>query len=172
MTLLPTLPRTKFLIPRPHPGTISRPHLVEELERHSGKRLILISTPPGYGKTTLLAEFARSTALPTTWCQLDATDSDPINFLTSFIQGLQHVRNQPEGRVNKPGLAALALLENSPDGAMTTVTRRALTVLINELVECMQGTWMVILEDYHEITNPAVHELVDHLVENAPPDLT
>lgn len=165
---LPTLPRTKFLIPRRTVGAMPRPHLVALLEQHTDKRLILVSTPPGYGKTTLLAEFARVNTQPTTWCQLDAADSDPIIFLNSLLESLRQIDAGRDQTGRGPGAAAMSLLKE----ADTAAPARVLAVLINELVECIANNWLVILEDYHEITNPAVHALVDQLLENAPPGLT
>ncbi len=147
---------------------MARPQLINQLDRQLHKRLILLSTPPGYGKTTLLAEFARANKLPTAWCQLDAADGDPIIFLNSIIESLRHVHDYGDGATVPPGRAASALLREVD----TATPKRILTVLINELVECIDRSWLVILEDYHEIANPAVHALVDMLLENAPPGLT
>ena len=88
---IPILLYTKFLVPQPRPGAISRAHLLERLRASFDRRLILVSAPPGYGKTTLLAEFAAHAEKPLLWYQLDPTDSDPAVFLTYLTEGLRQV---------------------------------------------------------------------------------
>ncbi len=167
--LHPVLPLTKFLIPRSGADVVPRPELLARLERSLNRRLILISTPPGYGKTTLLAQLAHSVSHPLAWCQLDAGDRDPIVFLSAFIESLRSARHTDQSE--DLGRAARALLDNM-EADLSITPRRVLTVLINELVERADRPWLAVLEDYHEITNPAVHELVSQLLDNAPPGLT
>jgi LuxR family maltose regulon positive regulatory protein len=63
--------QTKFLVPRHRGEMLPRPHLLERLDSAIDHRLTLISAPPGYGKTTLLAELAISTERSCAWYQLD-----------------------------------------------------------------------------------------------------
>jgi LuxR family maltose regulon positive regulatory protein len=59
---------------------VPRPRLIERLKVGLGDKLILVSAPAGYGKTTLLAQFAADAPLPVLWYQLDADDNDPALF--------------------------------------------------------------------------------------------
>ena len=159
---------TKFLVPRPTPDLLPRPHLVEWLESQLDKRLILISAPAGYGKTTTLTDFLNASNRPFAWYQLDANDSDPTVFLTYLIEALRRMKDAPDSITNATGQTAQSLLDSSD----TSISpQRVLTVLINELAEKIDKVWLLVLEDYHYVTNPVVHQLVDFLLENAPPDL-
>jgi LuxR family transcriptional regulator, maltose regulon positive regulatory protein len=160
--------RTKFLIPRPRPELLPRPHLLDWLESNADKRLTLLSAPAGYGKTTLLADFINASSLPFAWYTLDAQDSDPTVFLTYLIESLRSMKRAPESLTRAIGQTAQSLLDSAE--AIISL-QRVLTVLVNELAEEIEAPWLIVLEDYHYVTSPVVHQLVDFLLENAPNDL-
>ena len=157
---------TKFT-PPPHAGGIPRPHLIQWLDNHDQHRLILISAPPGYGKTTLLADFLNAHSGPAAWYQLEASDSDPTVFLTYLIESIRRAKSSAK-KASKIGQNAQSLLNSAEAG---TSPRRVLTVLINELAEQTNSPLLIVLEDYHFVASPIVHQLVDFLLENAPPSL-
>ena len=160
--------RTKFLIPRPRHDLLPRPRLVDWLESNVDKRLTLLSAPAGYGKTTLLADFINASDRPFAWYTLDAQDSDPTVFLTYLIESLRSMKHAPKTLAKAVGQAAQSLL----DSAESTVSpQRVLTVLINELTERIEIPWLIVLEDYHYVANPVVHQLVEFMLENAPEGL-
>jgi len=157
---------TKFS-PPPGSGNLPRPYLIQWLDNHSQRRLILISAPPGYGKTTLLAEFLSGHVGPAAWYQLEASDSDPTVFLTYFIESIRRARlgANISGDI---GQNAQALLDSAETGISP---RRIMTVLINELAEQVSAPLLLVLEDYHFVASPIVHHLVDFFLENLPPPL-
>src|SRR5512139_275048 len=157
---------TKFT-PPPTGGYLPRPHLIQWLESHNQHRLILLSAPPGYGKTTLLGDFLSAHSGPAAWYQLETSDSDPTVFLTFLIESIRRTKSIPK-RPGSLGQNAQALLDSPEAG---TSPRRVLTVLINELAEQINAPLLIVLDDYHFITSPVVHQLVDFLLESAPPSL-
>lgn len=160
--------RTKFLVPRPRPDLLPRPRLVEWLHSQSDKRLVLLSAPAGYGKTTLLADFINTADHPVAWYQLDTQDSDPTVFLSYLIESLRVMKHIPPDLTNAIGQAAQSLL-NSSDSSVSS--QRVLTVLVNELTEQIERSFWIVLDDYHYIASPVVHQLVDFLLENSPDGL-
>ena len=95
---------TKLYVPPPRAKLVRRPRLIERLNEalHLGHRLILISAPAGFGKTTLLSEWIasanqggdRAPSEPRTrfaWLSLDGGDNDPARFLTYLLAALQQV---------------------------------------------------------------------------------
>ena len=159
---------TKFLLPRAGRGYLPRPHLIQWLDNHLECRLLLISAPAGYGKTSLLAEFLAKTELPAAWYQLDPSDSDPYTFMTYLIEALRRMRSFTKKERGVIGQNAWALLESPQSGIEP---QQVMTVLINQLGEQLTKTFLVVMNDYHFITSPVVHQLVDFLLENGPPNL-
>lgn len=154
--------RTKFLIPQPSIERVPRPHLTGWLESQLDKRLILLSAPAGYGKTTLLADFLSGSLLPAAWIQLDAADSDPSVFLAYLIEALERMKKVGRSAI---GQTTRSLLENAHSDVSP---QQILIVLINELSESLPEPWLLVLEDYHYVASPVVHQLVDLLLEKGP----
>ena len=77
---------TKLYVPRSRHGLVLRPRLSERLDRGTESKLVLVSAPAGFGKTTLLTQWlaARSAALAdeqhAAWLSLDQGDNDPASF--------------------------------------------------------------------------------------------
>jgi hypothetical protein len=68
---------TRLHVPCPRAGLVPRPRLLERLAEGMGRDVILVCTPAGFGKTTLLAEWARTGHRPVAWLSLDPGDNDP-----------------------------------------------------------------------------------------------
>jgi LuxR family maltose regulon positive regulatory protein len=149
---------TKFYIPPARPDAISRPRLVDKLLTIVSRphRFGLLSGPAGFGKTTLLSEFAAALTQPVAWVSLDEGDNDPIRFWTYLIAAIQTFQAGL-------GEAALTVFRSPQAVPEETVA----TVLINELVRI--GREMVlVLDDYHSIQNPSVHASVAFLLDHLP----
>src|SRR5687767_15183782 len=80
---------TKLHIPRRVDGLVERSALLAQLDAIRTRRLTLISAPAGFGKTTLLADWAARTGFPAAWLSLDANDNEPQRFLAYFVAALQ-----------------------------------------------------------------------------------
>jgi LuxR family maltose regulon positive regulatory protein len=73
--------------PRLRQDLVQRSRLLESLSAAAKSHpLVLISAPPGYGQTTLIASLlAASPSLPAAWISLDEEDNDPARFLTALV---------------------------------------------------------------------------------------
>jgi ATP/maltotriose-dependent transcriptional regulator MalT len=155
---------TKLAPPRPRPSLVSRGPLLARLDEGLEHKLTLLSSPAGFGKTTLVSEWIaarseRQEALPVAWVSLDAGDNDPVRFWRYVITACQ-VFNAAVGE------STLGLLSRSRRLPLETV----LTTLINELAQ-LEYTGILVLEDYHVITSPQIHETVTYLVDHLPATL-
>ena len=85
--------RTKLYAPPPHPNLLGRPRLIHRLDEglRPGCRLTLVSAPAGFGKTTLLSEWATGGGWPVAWFSADEGDNDPARFWTHFVAALRNI---------------------------------------------------------------------------------
>ncbi|MCB8987854.1 MAG: hypothetical protein H6661_08920 [Ardenticatenaceae bacterium] len=151
--------QTKLHIPRLRPLLVPRPHLITKLNQGLYGKILLLSAPAGSGKTTLLSQFAAQLRTPVAWLSLDEADDDPGQFWTYLITSCQSI-------LDGVGEAALALLNESHSLPSLTIP----TILINDVVSQDQAL-VLVLDDYHLVQNPAVHESVSFLLDHLPQNL-
>jgi LuxR family transcriptional regulator, maltose regulon positive regulatory protein len=82
---------TKLHVPRPCPGFLARPRLPQRLTEATTGELTLVCAPAGFGKTSLLGEWARTSRRPVAWLSLDHGDSDPEGFVAGFSGSHRYV---------------------------------------------------------------------------------
>ena len=156
---------TKFYVPRSRHGLVLRPRLSERLDRGAAAKLVLVSAPAGFGKTTLLTEWltagpaAPADQRAAAWLSLDRGDNDPASFWTYMIAAL---RTAASG----VGEGALALLQAPRSPPIETV----LTVLLNDL-GAVAGHLVLVLDDYHVIDAREVQDGMAFLLDHLPPGL-
>ncbi len=150
---------TKLYVPGPQPGFVARPRLVERLEEGLVRGLLLVCAPAGFGKTVLLADWARRGGRPVAWLSLDAADNDPARFWRHVVAALDRVR---------PGIAEqIAPLLGPPAPASF---EGLVTALVNELAT-QPDQMLLVLDDYHLVEAPPVHASLGFLLEHRPPGL-
>ena len=98
---------SKLCAPRARGNLVPRPRLTQKIEASSkigasSAKLILISAPPGFGKTTLLSEWGAQARGPVAGLSLDEGDNDPIRFWSSVIASPQDIH--PSGGVHASSL--------------------------------------------------------------------
>jgi LuxR family maltose regulon positive regulatory protein len=149
---------TKLHVPQPPASLVSRPRLIARLEAGAQGKLILVSAPAGFGKTSLIAEWAnqcREECL-VSWVNLDESDNELIRFLGYLIAALQTHQKEI-------GEAALSGLQSIPPVPIEA----ALASLINE-IDSLQERIILVLDDYHLINSTPIHEAVGFLIEHQP----
>ena len=152
---------TKLHVPRPAPGFVPRPRLVEALREGLARGLVLVCAPAGFGKTTLLADWARGDGRPVAWLSLDAGDNDRARFWRHAVAALDLAR---------PGIAEQVgpLLGPPPPRSFEGLV----TALINEFAtEPGVDEVLLVLDDYHQVDAEPVHASVAFLLEHLPPGL-
>lgn len=79
----------KYVVPHPQDNEVVRTHLLDRLFAAHEKRVILTIAPAGYGKSTLLAQFARTTNRSVAWINLSAEDSESLVLSRSVAQAVR-----------------------------------------------------------------------------------
>jgi LuxR family transcriptional regulator, maltose regulon positive regulatory protein len=147
---------TKLHIPSAGNSIVHRSGLFENLNIGLRRKLILISAPAGFGKTTVITDWISQNKIPASWLSLDKGDNDPAVFLSYIISGIQ-------GIYTDFGHGALALL-NSPNAPSV---ESIISLLINEILDIKQN-FILVLDDFHLINNCEVLKLVSFLLEHIP----
>ena len=151
---------TKLAPPVAVPGLLPRVGLVEELAAAPGK-LCVISAPAGWGKTSLLAGWHAAEAGQRLFAflHLEPSDDAAPRFWMYLIAALRTVHPQlmvgVDEALRTPGMEPML---------------RIVPTLVNELCEIDQPT-VLVLDDYHVLTQEAVHASVSYLIEHLPPSL-
>jgi LuxR family transcriptional regulator, maltose regulon positive regulatory protein len=149
---------TKLHVPQRRRGLIRRPRLSERLDRGAEGALTLVSAPAGFGKTTLLTDWLASPGggRSVAWLSLDQRDNDPVVFWTYLLSALE--KGTPEA-----GAGALELLASSQASV-----EEVLATLVNDL-GAVRDDLVLVLDDYHVVDAPDVHQGVTFLLEHRPP---
>ena len=122
-------------------------------------RLVLVSAPAGYGKTTLLAGWARASSLPVAWLTITGEEDGVERFLRYLLAAWETM--QPE-IIETP--LGILLGSQMPD------VKAVLAAFLNAANQA-PGRLVFVIDDYHLIEDPAIHEAFGFLLDHLPPQL-
>lgn len=147
---------TKLRVPSPPTSRVERPRLVDLFKISLANRLVLLSAPAGYGKTTLLSQVLSSLKKPVGWVSLDEGDNDICGFWLYVISALEIISS-------KVGQSAINLLRSSQPPQIDLI----LKTLLNDITGS-KDEFVLVLDDYHEIEAKAVHDSLSFFIEHLP----
>ncbi len=129
---------------------------------HTGlpKRLLAVTAPAGYGKTTALAQFVAQIephGITTAWLSLDAEDNDPLRFMRYLAAALHHA----DARLGRSALA-------QADGANMASLDALVAALLHDLLG-HDRRLLLVLDDFHLVQHDGVHRKLEWLVAHLPP---
>ncbi len=150
---------TKTRSPLPRSAHVPRPRLLQRLDEGGDSALTLMCTPPGFGKTALLAEWVRRGPRPVAWLSLDGDDGDPIRFWRYVAAALE-----PTCVGLSTQLAPLLV------GPESLPVQHVVAKLVNALVSRSEQV-VLILDDYHHVQTQAIHDALALLLERLPTQL-
>jgi len=147
---------TKLYPPRPRASLVARPDLIELLNSEPNHRLTVVCAPAGYGKSTLVAQWLAQLCVQSTWASLDTSDNTPRAFFSLIVAALQSIDE---------GLVAGTQTNLARPGPLDAET------VARQLIEELSATtrpFVLVLDDFHSITAPEIHEATDLLLQNLP----
>ncbi len=152
-----TVNRAKVVLPRRRSDLLSRQRLLDLLVDLLNYRLTLISAPAGYGKTSLLVDFAHQAEYPICWYALEAVDQDLQRFLTHFISAIQQ-------RFPAFGGTSLAIVKSIWQSGLDI--DQLVTSIVNEIYEHISEHFALVLDDYHLVDSSAeINHFVSRFVQ-------
>jgi LuxR family transcriptional regulator, maltose regulon positive regulatory protein len=152
---------------------MSRPDLLDRIGEGLSKyqRLSLVTAPAGYGKTSLVSDWALRQKIKIAWLSLDSGDSDLFQFLNYFFAGIQ--RANPDFHSD-----AFVDIEHFRESMMLLVKRDVdqqelldlediLAPLVNDILTQLPG-FVFVLDDYHQISNPLIDQVLRYFIDKCP----
>ena len=151
---------TKSRVPPPRQKLVTRPRLFALLDEAVGRPLTIISAPAGFGKSTLVSEWAHARSERRfAWLSLDQDDNDLSRFISYIIAALQPL----EGGIGKSALSLLGSLQ-------TPTPEQLITQLLNEVAD-LSAPVVLILDDYHVIADPQIDAALVYAIDHMPQHL-
>jgi LuxR family transcriptional regulator, maltose regulon positive regulatory protein len=140
-------------------GLIQRPRLLSVTSQLASKRLAVLKAPAGFGKTSLAVSWfqrLQESGNAVAWLAIDPDDDEPPTFLFYVAHALQRA-------CKGVGATALDLVRES----FLINPRAIVATLINDLADVEDDVYLI-LEDYHWLANPEIHEAVAFFLKRAP----
>jgi LuxR family transcriptional regulator, maltose regulon positive regulatory protein len=149
--------KTKIIVPYRRHELLSRPRLLESMKSLLDNKLLLLSAPAGYGKTSLLIDLAHTIKMPVCWLSLDLLDREPQRFLAYLIASM--AEQFPRiGEASRPQLNRLKSIEQDTESLLVTLT--------NEIYEQIEEDFLLIIDDFHLLDDfPVISALVNRFLE-------
>ena len=149
--------KTKIIVPHRRPELLSRTRLLESLKVLLENKLLLLSAPAGYGKTSLMIDLASHVDMPVCWLSLDLLDRDPQRFLAYLIASLAE-RFPRVGETSRVQLHQLRSIEEDAETILVTLT--------NELYEYAENDFLLIIDDFHLLDEaPIIASLLNRFLQ-------
>jgi LuxR family transcriptional regulator, maltose regulon positive regulatory protein len=147
---------TKLHQPQLRSEVVARDRLFEKLSKGLHQRLTLISAPAGYGKTSLVLSWIHQTRIPVVWVSLDEQDNNPVRFFSYLAAAI--IRGQSNA----------AHLDLSQILSVENPSAEDIVLSIQNHVRTCDPFNLVVLDDFHLITDPVILRHLTSLLQHLP----
>jgi len=140
---------------------VYRQRLIDRLNQglEAGRPITLVSAPAGFGKTTCISEWIGQVDLPAAWLSLDTSDNDPVHFLTYFVAALQ-----------KLDQSLCSNLQSVIESGQILSAESIGSIMLDD-INRFDRRFLLVLDDFQNIQEKSILELLEILVANPPPQL-
>jgi LuxR family transcriptional regulator, maltose regulon positive regulatory protein len=142
-----------------------RPRLDRRLDEslEDGCRLVLVTAPAGFGKSTLIGTWIRQQPTPYAWLSLEKSDNEPRLFLSYLVGAFQKIdANLGASLVNR--------IQTADSADSEAVYLDVIACLVNE-ISLLPDSFVLVLDDCHVLKNPFLLKLLIFLIERQPPQM-
>ena len=160
-TMIDGLLQTKLFVPAARAALVQRPQLIDQINDGLQGKLVLVSAPAGYGKTSLVTAWINQLDDGTAvrWLSLDSDDSQPRQFFSYLAAALQSIIDED---------ASFIRLLQSPQPAPS---KNLMAALINDGA-AVSDPFYLVLDDYHTIDSLEIDQAIAFLLDNMPAAMT
>ena len=152
-----SLLKTKLHLPKRASKPVSRSEVVKQFSLE--RRLTALTAPAGYGKTSVVLEWLESFSCMVGWVSLDEGDNDVNQFTRYLLAACEN------------GATELIRLGDQVSETTSSLSvKYVFTAMINIFVDLAHPT-ILVLDDYHLVHNPTIHEAMTFLIDNKPSNL-
>jgi LuxR family transcriptional regulator, maltose regulon positive regulatory protein len=147
--------RSKFHPPSPRPGNVPRTALLDRLRASSDVPVLSVVAPPGYGKTTLLSQWAERTTHQVAWLSVEREDNDPavlMAYLAAALDRLEPIDVELFRTRAPPGTSVAAIVARRVAGALSSM-----------------GPVALVLDHTDLLHNPQCRDAIAELAVHLPP---
>lgn len=145
----------KLRLPVADETLVPRGEIIDRLLDAGNVPVVLMTAPPGYGKTVAAQQWSREDPRQFAWLSLDESDNDPVVLLTYLMLALQ--RLEPVD----PGILALL----ADDG---TAIRDVALPRFGRMLRNRAHPFVLVLDDADALTSPEATEVVDTILRHLP----
>ncbi len=151
--------RTKLYRPHVTKDLVVRKELLARIEEGFHLPLTLVSAPAGYGKSTLISHWLQWHSGPSAWLSIDEFDDDLRSFLTYVVAAVRTMFPEACGTT-----FSVANADELPSA-------RVIARMLSNDLDAIEERFLLALDDYQRIREPAIHDLVDSLLRHPPRSL-
>lgn len=138
---------------------VERPRLMSLLKENEDKQVILVSAPAGYGKSVAISQWSKQQDCPIAWVTLNLQLNNLASFLSHVVAAFRQISPNSLEKT-------LALSRNRNGRSLTEITD-----LLSIEIGALGKPLLLVLDDYHNITAPEVHFLMQSILEHPPVSL-
>lgn len=151
--------KVKTFVPSPSGRSVARSRLLTLIEEGMQVPFTLVAAPAGFGKTTLLTDWASMASIPVAWFSIDAGDNDPVRFISYLVAALESIQ---------PGIGSEALLMLR---SFRSIPLQTIQSGLSNRLFAIQVPCALVLDDYHMIESQEIHKSIINLLEHLPPNI-